>query len=127
VRRDRAFSASGLASFAAGWFTFGLVEWSTGANAGRRAELLSHDLVDGVAIPTLPEAPVRPIAATDAFIIRPGCDQRIATCGTKFANLANFRGFPRIPGQDAVLRCATKDGGHEGAVLRQAPSEGSAL
>jgi|GEM_PF-5061564 len=29
----------------------------------------------------------------------------------------NFRGFPRIPGQDAVLRYATKDGGHEGSVL----------
>jgi hypothetical protein len=50
VLRDRAFTASGLASFAAGWFAFGLVEWSTGANAGRRVEVLSHDLVDGVAI-----------------------------------------------------------------------------
>jgi uncharacterized phage protein (TIGR02218 family) len=49
--------------------------------------------------------------------IRAGCDKRIATCGTKFANVANFRGFPNIPGQDAVLRYATKDGGHEGALL----------
>ena len=39
------------------------------------------------------------------------------TCGAKFANTVNFRGFPHIPGQDAVLRYATKDGGHEGAVL----------
>ena len=115
--RDRAFTASGLAPFAAGWFAFGLVEWSTGANAGRRVEVLSHDLVDAVAILTLLEAPVRPIAATDAFVVRAGCDKRIATCGTKFANVANFRGFPHIPGQDAVLRYATKDGGHEGAVL----------
>lgn len=115
--RDRAFTASGLASFAAGWFTFGLVEWSTGANAGRRVEVLSHDLVDGVAILTLLEAPVRPIAATDTFIIRAGCDKRMETCGAKFANVANFRGFPHIPGQDAVLRYATKDGGHDGSVL----------
>ena len=79
--------------------------------------MLSHDLVDGVAILTLLEAPVRLIMATDTFIVRAGCDKRIATCGTKFANVANFRGFPHIPGQDAVLRYATKDGGHEGAVL----------
>jgi uncharacterized phage protein (TIGR02218 family) len=117
VLRDRAFTASGLGTFSVGWFAFGLVEWSTGAKAGRRVEVLSHDLVDGVAIVTLLEAPVRPIMATDAFVIRAGCDKRFATCGTKFANVANFRSFPHIPGQDAVLRYATKDGGHEGAVL----------
>lgn len=115
--RDRAFTASGLGSFAAGWFGFGTVTWTSGANAGRRAEVLSHDLVDGIAIVTLLEAPVRPIAEADTFIIRAGCDKRLATCSTKFANVANFRGFPSIPGQDAVLRYATRDGGHDGAVL----------
>jgi uncharacterized phage protein (TIGR02218 family) len=115
--RDRASTASGLSSFAEGWFTFGTLDWTSGANAGRRTEVLSHDLIDGVAILTLLEAPVRAIAGTDTFTIRAGCDKRIATCGTKFGNVANFRGFPNIPGQDAVLRYATKDGGHEGAVL----------
>ena len=117
VLRDRAFTASGLGAFAPGWFTFGTLDWTSGANAGRRAEVLSHDLVDGVAILTLLEASVRAIAGTDTFTIRAGCDKRIATCGTKFANVANFRGFPSIPGQDAVLRYATRDGGHDGAVL----------
>src|SRR5690606_28506704 len=68
VLRDRAFTATGLGSFTSGWFAFGLVEWSAGANAGRMVEVLSHDLVDGVAILTLLEAPVRPITATDAFV-----------------------------------------------------------
>ena len=66
---------------------------------------------------TLLEAPVRSITGGDAFIVRAGCDKRLETCGAKFANTVNFRGFPHIPGQDAVLRYATKDGGHEGAVL----------
>ncbi|WP_255014309.1 phage BR0599 family protein [Roseovarius sp. M141] len=39
------------------------------------------------------------------------------TCGAKFANTANCPGFPHFPGQDAVLRYATKDGGHKGAML----------
>jgi uncharacterized phage protein (TIGR02218 family) len=115
--RDRAFTASGLGGFTAGWFAHGTVEWTSGVNAGRRVEVLSHDLVDGVAILTLLEAPVRAISMSDTFAIRAGCDKRIATCGTKFGNVANFRGFPNIPGQDAVLRYATTDGGHEGAVL----------
>lgn len=115
--RDRAFTASGLESFAAGWFGFGTVTWTSGANIGRRAEVLSHDLTDGVAILTLLEAPVRAIAETDAFVVRAGCDKRLATCSAKFSNVANFRGFPHIPGQDAVLRYATRDGGHDGAVL----------
>jgi uncharacterized phage protein (TIGR02218 family) len=117
VLRDRSFTASGLGSFEAGWFAFGFVAWTSGANAGRRAEVLSHDLAGGVAILTLLEAPVRPIAATDAFVVRAGCDKRIATCGAKFNNVANFRGFPHIPGQDAVIRYVTRDGGHEGEVL----------
>lgn len=115
--RDRAFTASGLGGFTAVWSTFGTLDWSNGANAGRRTEVLAHDLVDGVAVLTLLEAPVRAISGTDTFTIRAGCDKRITTCGTKFGNVANVRGFPSIPGQDAVLRYATKDGGHEGAVL----------
>ena len=115
--RDRSFTASGLGGFASGWFTFGTVEWTSGANAGRRAEIIAHDLTDGIAVLTLLEAPVRAIAEGDAFTIRAGCDKRMETCGAKFANTPNFRGFPHIPGQDAVLRYATKDGGHEGGVL----------
>jgi uncharacterized phage protein (TIGR02218 family) len=115
--RDRGFTAAGLGGFASGWFAFGSVEWTSGANAGRRAEVLAHDVTDGIAVQTLLEPPVRPIAMGDAFTIRAGCDKRIATCGAKFGNVPNFRGFPSIPGQDAVIRYATRDGGHEGAVL----------
>ncbi|KAB2538567.1 beta-tubulin [Salipiger aestuarii] len=115
--RDRAFTASGLGGFASGWFTFGTIEWTSGANTGRRAEIISHDVADGIAVLTLLEAPVRSIAEAATFTIRAGCDKRMEACAAKFANAINFRGFPHIPGQDAVLRYATKDGGHEGGVL----------
>ena len=117
ILRDRAFTASGLSGFAAGWFAQGTVEWTSGANAGRRAEVLAHDLVDGLAILTLLEAPVRAIAEEDTFTAHAGCNKRLATCSAKFANVANFRGFPHIPGQDTILRYASRDGGHDGAVL----------
>lgn len=115
--RDRAFTASGLGGFAPGWFRFGTLHWTTGLNAGRRAEVLAHDRSDGIAIITLLEAPIHPIGAGDVFTIHAGCDKRIATCSAKFGNVVNFRGFPHIPGQDTILRYATSDGGHDGGVL----------
>jgi len=33
-----------------------------------------------------------------------GCDRALATCRDRFGNVANFRGFPHIPGSDFVLR-----------------------
>jgi hypothetical protein len=33
-----------------------------------------------------------------------GCDRQLATCRDRFGNVANFRGFPHIPGNDFVLR-----------------------
>ncbi|NTT88010.1 DUF2163 domain-containing protein [Tabrizicola fusiformis] len=115
--RDRAFMASGLSGFDAGWFTSGTLTWTSGANAGRITEVLSHGLADAIATLTLLEAPVRAIAEGDNFVAQAGCDKRIATCSARFANVANFRGFPNIPGQDAVLRYASQDGDHEGNVL----------
>ncbi len=115
--RDRAFMATGFAGFDAGWFTSGTLTWTSGANAGRITEVLAHGLDGGIAALSLLEAPVRPLAEGDSFVARAGCDKRIATCGAKLANVANFRGFPNIPGQDAVLRYASQDGGHEGNVL----------
>lgn len=117
VLRDRAFTASGLAGFADALFALGTVTWSTGANAGREAEVMLHEVAAGSVTITLLEAPVRAIAESDTFVIRAGCDKRMSTCSAKFGNVANFRGFPHIPGQDAIIRYATKDGGHDGSPL----------
>jgi uncharacterized phage protein (TIGR02218 family) len=116
VRRDRAFTATGLDGFAAGWFVHGALEWATGANAGRRAEVTGHAAGTEVVL-TLAAAPVRGITPGDTFTVTAGCDKQLGTCAAKFANVPNFRGFPHIPGQDAVLRYATTDGGHDGRVL----------
>lgn len=115
--RDRVFTASGLGGFASGWFAFGTIEWTSGPNSGRKAEVMLHDVASGIVTLTLLEAPVRPVAAGHAFTIRAGCDKRAETCSAKFSNSRNFRGFPHIPGQDTVIRYAHSDGGHEGEVL----------
>jgi uncharacterized phage protein (TIGR02218 family) len=114
---DRTFTVSGLDGFATGWFTLGIAEWLTGANAGRRAEIRAHDRTGTDVAITLLEAPIRAIAVGDTASLRAGCDKRLTTCSAKFANTANFRGFPHMPGQDAMIRFATKSGGHTGEVL----------
>ncbi len=44
-----------------------------------------------------------------------GCDRRLSTCRDRFANVANFRGFPHVPGNDFTLKYPrsgdTLDGG----------------
>lgn len=102
----RQFTASGLASYAAGWFARGLVTFLGSAAAGQTGEVRSHTLAGGVATLELWE-PVRgPLSAGQSFQITTGCDKHFDTCRTKFANGANFRGFPHMPGNDFVTAYA---------------------
>ena len=117
VTADRRFKASGLSGFAAEWFELGVVEWTSGANAGRQAEVSRHSLSAGVVTIELFEAPVRAIAVGDGFIIRAGCDKQFKTCKTKFSNAVNFRGFPHMPGDDTVLRYPNKGDANSGDPL----------
>jgi uncharacterized phage protein (TIGR02218 family) len=100
------FSAAGLDAFAAGWFSAGRLEWTSGANAGLAVEVKSHRVTDdGVAI-DLWQAMPEPLATGDAFSVTAGCDKRFETCRGRFDNEVNFRGFPHIPGNDFVTRYA---------------------
>ena len=102
----RLFTASGLDAFAAGWFTRGLVTFTSGANAGRAQEVKRHALSGATATLELWQPMALPIEAGDTFTITAGCDKQFATCRAKFANAANFRGFPHMPGNDYVLAVA---------------------
>ena len=117
VSGDRSFATTGLGGFAPNWFALGRVEWTSGSNAGRRAEVSIHTISAGTAQITLIEAPVRTIAMGDGFSIQAGCDKQFATCRTKFGNGVNFRGFPSIPGDDTIVRYPTQGDGSNGQPL----------
>jgi len=117
VGGDRSFTASGLGGFATGWFALGRLTWTSGPNAGRVAEVASHDVVAGARRLTLLEAPVRPIEVGDDFDVVAGCNKRLETCRDRFANVLNFRGFPHIPGQDTVVRYPNRGDANAGDVL----------
>ena len=111
VTDARRFSLAGIASYANGWFSGGKLTFVSGANAGRAMEIKRHA---GVGI-ELWQAMSDPVSPGDAVTLLAGCDKQFATCKTKFANVANFRGFPYMPGNDAVLSYPTaaqpRDGG----------------
>ncbi|MFD1798237.1 DUF2163 domain-containing protein [Paracoccus aurantiacus] len=116
--RDRAFTTTDLTGFVADWFSFGSLTWTSGANAGRSAEISQHEVSGSAVTLTLLEAPVRgSIAMGDTFRIHAGCDKRLETCRAKFGNAINFHGFPHIPGQDAIMRYARSGGRNDGGVL----------
>jgi uncharacterized phage protein (TIGR02218 family) len=59
-----------------------------------------------------------PLVAGDAFTVTAGCDKRFATCRDRFANAANFRGFPHIPGNDFLVSYPViGESGHDGGAF----------
>ena len=100
----RQIVVAGLSGFASDWFTDGTLTFATGANAAIPFEIKSHRRTAGVDILELWLPPPFAIAAGDGGTAVAGCRKNLATCKSKFDNVANFRGFPHIPGVDVVTR-----------------------
>lgn len=88
------FSASALPASIGG-----LLTWTGGANAGRAMEVKTASAGQIVLALPMPYD----IAGGDTYSVYAGCDKNASTCQATFANIVNFRGFPHIPGTDAVL------------------------
>jgi uncharacterized phage protein (TIGR02218 family) len=98
----RRFTVSGLSGFADSWFANGRLAWTSGANAGRAMEIKRHGVCGGTVTLELWQQMSEAVAAGDDFALTAGCDKQFQTCKAKFANAANFRGHPYMPGNDAV-------------------------
>lgn len=107
---NKTFTVSGLGGFAADWFTHGLLTWTSGPNEGVAGELRTHA---GTQLMLWQRAAL-PVAIGETFIVRAGCAKTITACRAKFANAANFRGFPHIPGNDFALAVAKRENQNDG-------------
>ena len=103
----RHLTAGGLAAFADGFFTRGLLTFTSGANAGRAQEVRRH-AAGAPATIELWQPFAHAIAPGDTFDITAGCDKQFATCKARFGNGVNFRGFPHMPGNDFVTAVARR-------------------
>lgn len=77
------------------------LERTIGRIFGRRCDADLGDVRCGVSLESAPQT---------------ACDKRFATCRDVFANAENFRGFPHMPGNDAVISGpgAKRDGSSRG-------------
>lgn len=79
---------------------YGLLRWIGGANSGLDSAILASA---GTRL-ILREPPVFAATVGDLVEIGEGCDKMLATCAGRFANAANFRGEPHLPGIDLLTR-----------------------
>jgi uncharacterized phage protein (TIGR02218 family) len=81
-------------------YGFGRLRWGDGANCGLNSAIVSSE---GATILLRDAAPHA--AAIGARVeVSEGCDKTFATCRLRFANAANFRGEPHLPGNDLLTR-----------------------
>lgn len=71
----------------------GSITFTSGANEGITATVKTAT----TGVLTLQYPLVNAPATGDTFTISQGCDHTMTTCNSKFANLANFLGFPFVP------------------------------
>jgi uncharacterized phage protein (TIGR02218 family) len=78
----------------------GRMRWLSGANSGLEDTIATS----AGKVATLRSLPRQPVAVGDGVIVIEGCDKSLATCAGRFANAANFRGEPYLPGIDLLTR-----------------------
>ena len=79
---------------AAGYFDYGVVEFTTGRNAGLKYDVNSSDDLGAIEMSGPPKLP---ISVGDQLILTRGCKKDKPAC-VAYANFINFGGFPDVPG-----------------------------
>lgn len=78
-----------------GYFTLGVIEFTSGPNSGAKRAIKSYLQTNGRVFPAvaLPNTPTN----GDTFNIYPGCTHTYSDCVNKFSNGTRFKGFPYVP------------------------------
>lgn len=90
-------------NFGSGYFNSGIVEFTSGENAGLRREIKVSVQLLGVNRLELKEPFPFPVTAGDNVKVSKGCDRKLATC-KGYGNANNFRGEPFLPGNDVFIK-----------------------
>ncbi|MHC1549693.1 DUF2163 domain-containing protein [Phyllobacterium sp. K27] len=110
---DREIVVNGLRPPDSNWFRNGILSW---ANGSRNVVLAHQTYGEGIRL-SLRDSPIPDIKISDTFLLNAGCDKSFAQCKAKFGNSANFRGFPHLPGNDAIYNFANGKGNFDGGPL----------
>jgi uncharacterized phage protein (TIGR02218 family) len=97
----------------------GKVVWTSGDNNTYEMWVRYNKITSAEAHFELFEPMPNDIQVGDVFTAYAGCQKTIEICHAKFSNVANFGGFPRIPGSDFILNHASSAGNNDGGSLYQ--------
>lgn len=104
VTSRREFTDTALAAGDSGYFDYGQLTFTSGANDGLSMEV-KHFTTGGHIELTLP-MPFE-VVVGDAYTMHPGCDKSFTTCAGRYNNAVNFRGEPHVPGTDKMLETSS--------------------
>ena len=114
VTEGRILDIAEPGGFQQGWFRRGAIEVLDGPAKGYRGVVKADRILGGTRRLTLWQAPRAGIGAGDRVRVIAGCDKHWTTCRDRFGNLANFRGFPKIPGEDWLFSYPREGGNNSG-------------
>lgn len=104
---------SGLAGFSPGWFTRGKARHG----GGDPLNIELHRMEGADALLLFDRAAPSSMHKGAVVTVSAGCDGQFSTCRVKFNNSENFRGFPHLPGNDAVYAYASEGATFDGGPL----------
>lgn len=87
-----------------GFYSSGIVRFTSGPNANIEREIKTHTLSSGNAVLSLRTAFPFAISPGETAQLTAGCDRVFGTCVSKFGNANNFRGEHLLPGNDIVVK-----------------------
>ncbi|MFV0361189.1 DUF2163 domain-containing protein [Tropicimonas sp.] len=96
----REFCFDTLEEYPARWFEKGRLSVVSGTATGLVGIIKSDRLSGGMRQIDLWHGLRCAVAAGDEVRVEAGCNKRAATCRNRFNNMANFGGFPHVPGED---------------------------
>lgn len=96
---------TGLDGVTDDFFTLGVLTFSAGGNKDLSFEVKQQTGSNVV----LWDIPPETVVVGDSFVLTAGCPKKSDACAQKFANLANFRGFSHIPGNDILSAYPRKE------------------
>lgn len=113
----RKFIVSGLSAYSSRWFDSGLLTFTSGANNGAEYEVKVFNNTDTEQTVEMWFVPANPVATSDTFTITVTTAGDLDTYIEKFGAAADFRGFPYMPGNDALTRYPIVGEGADGQSL----------
>ena len=108
---------SDFSGYDSGWFTAGRLQVLDGAGRSTSAWIKADYEQAGVRVIDLWEPLRAEVQIGDLVLLQAGCDKTSATCAKKFKNIANFQGFPFIPGEDWLIAVPASAGQNDGGAL----------